>query len=207
MAANRPSDAVTAFSEANKANPSSQLVTRLASSLLRAGKPDEAAKELAAWVSKHPDDVTTMEQLGEIYIAVGKLNDAKWQLEAILKAKPQNAVTLNNLAWVYQQLDDQRAQDLARQAYVLAPGPQTADTLGWILVTGGKSDTALPLLRQAAAEGASDPRILYHYGVALKNAGKREEAVKQLTAVAGWKAEFKEKQEAQKLLDEIGKGS
>ena len=45
---------------------------------------------------------------------------------------------MNNLAWVYQQQgNDAKAQALARQAYVLSPSPQTADTLGWILTTSG----------------------------------------------------------------------
>ena len=87
------------------------------------------------------------------------------------------------------------------------PGPQTADTLGWILASSGKTDTALPLLRQASTEATNDPRIIYHYGVALKNAGKKDDAIKQLTTVAEWKAEFKEKEDAKALLTELGKGS
>ena len=38
------------------------------------------------------------------------------------------------------------------QAYLLMPGPQTADTLGWILVAEGAIDSAVVLLRQAATD-------------------------------------------------------
>jgi predicted Zn-dependent protease len=168
---------------------------------------DDATKLLIDWVAKHPDDLAAREQLAEIYIATNKLDDAQHWLEAIRQTKPHDAVALNNLAWVYQQKGDNRAQGLARQAYVLSPGPQTADTLGWILTTEGNAQTGVDLLRQASAEAANDPRVQYHYAVALKDTGNKEEAIKRLTVVVGAKGEFKEKAEAQQLLDALNKGS
>jgi len=123
-----------------------------------------------------------------------------------LEKKPHDPIALNNLAWVYQQQGNKRAQDLAQQAYILSPGGQTADTLGWILVSGGDFARGIPLLRQAAAQAGSDPRILYHYAVALKDVGQRDEAVKLLNVVVANTAEFDEKAEAQKLLDDLKKG-
>ena len=208
LAANRPADAVTAFTAANNANPSSLLVTRLAGALLRSGRADDADKLLLSWLDKHPEDMVAAEQVAEIDIATGKFDDAAKYLELLLKQKPHNPVALNNLAWVYQQQgNDAKAQTLARQAYVLSPSPQTADTLGWILTTGGNAERGVALLRQASSEGAADPRILYHYAVALKDTGNRDEAKKQLEAVVGNKDEFKEKAEAQKLLDDMAKGT
>ncbi|HXT81168.1 MAG TPA: XrtA/PEP-CTERM system TPR-repeat protein PrsT [Acetobacteraceae bacterium] len=206
MAANRPTDAVTTFAAAMKDSPSSVLATRLASAQLRSGHRDDAVKTLTDWIAKHPADLVAMEQLAEIQIALNQLDQAQTSLEAILKQKPHNAVALNNLAWVYQQRGDKRAQDLARQAYVLSPGAQTADTLGWIMTSTGNAATGLALLRQAN-EQTADPRIRYHYAVALKDSGDKDEAIKQLNSVVGAKGEFKEKAEAQKLLDALGKGS
>jgi putative PEP-CTERM system TPR-repeat lipoprotein len=208
LAANRPADAVTAYTEANAASPSSLLVTRLASALLRSGKGDDASKLLLDWLVKHGDDMVATEQLAEINIATNKYDDAVKYLELLLKQKPHDPVALNNLAWVYQQQgNDAKAQVLARQAYVLSPSPQTADTLGWILTTGGNPQSGVALLRQASGDGASDPRILYHYAVALKDTGNKDEAKKQLETVVAAKSEFKEKVEAQKLLDDMAKGT
>jgi cellulose synthase operon protein C len=207
MASNRPADAVTAYNEALKANPSTLLLTKMASAMLRANQVDTAIQVLGDWIKNNPNDLIVYEQLGEIHIGLNRLDDAKGDLEEILRQKPHDAVALNNLAWVYQQLGDNRAPQLAREAYVLAPGPQTADTLGWILATGGNTQAALPLLRQASIEASNDPRIVFHYGAVLKAAGNKDEAIKQLTAVVGYKAEFKEKAEAQKMLEEMGKGS
>ena len=64
----------------------------------------------------------------------------------------------------------------------------------------------LALMRQAVAQAGSDPRILYHYAVALKNTGERDEAIKMLNAVVANKGQFSEKTDAQKLLDQLSKG-
>jgi putative PEP-CTERM system TPR-repeat lipoprotein len=207
LMANRPADAVTAYTEAGKTAPSSLLTSRLAGALLRAGKKDEASAVLKEWLVKHPDDMTAAEQAAEVAIAGNQLADAARYLEQVLKVRPHDAVALNNLAWVSQQNGDNlRAQVLARQAYVLSPGAQTADTLGWILTTSGDPVTGVLLLRQATGEAASDPRINYHYAVALKNTGDKAEARKQLETVVTARGDFKEKAEAQKVLDELSKG-
>jgi putative PEP-CTERM system TPR-repeat lipoprotein len=208
LAANRSADAVTAYTEANDAAPSSLLVTRLAASLLRSGRADDAGNLLISWLDKHPDDMGATEQLAEIKIGTGKWDDAVKYLQMLLKQKPHDPVALNNLAWVYQQQgNDAPAQQLARQAYVLAPSPQTADTLGWILTTNGNAKTGAALLRQASGDGGSDPRILYHYAVALNNSGEKDAARKALGTVVANPAAFKEKALAQKLLDDMSKGT
>ena len=208
MAANRPADAVTAYAEANNAAPSNLLLGRLAGAMLHAGRSDDATKLLLDWVGAHPNDMVATEQLAEIEINAGKLDDATRHLELLLKQKPHNVVALNNLAWVYQQQgNDAKAQPLARQAYVLAPTPQTADTLGWILTTSGNPESGVTLLRQANGDNKSDPRIRYHFAVALKETGKKDEAKKQLEAVVESKADFKEKLDARKLLDDMAKGT
>jgi putative PEP-CTERM system TPR-repeat lipoprotein len=207
LAANRPADAIQAYTDALAAAPSTMLATRLAGAQMRAGRPEDAAKTLTAWIEKHPDDGMALEQLAEVNIATNHLPEAAKALETLLAKQPHNPLALNNLAWVYQQQNDKRAMELARQAYILSPGPQTADTLGWILTTEGKSDTGVALLRQAAAEGARDPRIAYHYAVALKNTGDKAQAIKILDAVAKAQGDFAEKTQAQQLLTELNKGS
>jgi len=207
LAANRPDDAAKAYADALAAAPSTMLVTRLAGAQLRAGRGGAAQDALTNWLLKHPDDLVALEQVAELDIAAGRLDAAAAHLQSILGVKPHDSVALNNLAWVYQQQHDPRAFDLARQAYVLAPGAQTADTLGWILTSTGKAETGVLLLRQASAQAAADPRVQYHFAVALKDTGDKADAIKLLTAVVAVKADFTEKPQAQQLLDELNKGS
>ena len=159
LAANRPDDAASAYAQALSDVPDNGIAMRLASAQLRSRKSDDAVNTLTSWIADHPDDTAVLEQLAEIQITLNHLDDAANALDRILRRKPHNAVALNNLAWVYQQKNDPRAQDLARQAYVVSPGPQTADTLGWILTTSGKPEAGAALLRQANAEAGTDPAV------------------------------------------------
>jgi putative PEP-CTERM system TPR-repeat lipoprotein len=206
LAANRPNDAVDAYQKEFQATPSSVLVSRLAGANMRAGRIDTAQRLLVEWVNQHPEDFGVIQQLSEIMLATEQYSDATRYLEQLLKKKPYDAIALNNLAWLYQQKGDDRALATARRAYVLAPNAQTADTLGWILVTTGNPKNGVALLRQATTEASSDPRVVYHYAVALKDTGDKAEAIKQLTAVVGMKGAMKEKDEAQRLLTDL-KGS
>jgi Flp pilus assembly protein TadD len=139
---------------------------------------------------------------------MSKWDAAAKYLELVLKQQPHEAVALNNLAWVYQQHGKNApAQALARQAYMLAPGSQTADTLGWILTTSGDPKRGATLLRQAAGDGTGDPRILYHYAVALNDSGDKAGAKKALETVVASQNQFKEKDLAQKLLEDLAKGT
>jgi putative PEP-CTERM system TPR-repeat lipoprotein len=207
LAANRPDDAANAYADAMTIAPSTMLLTRMVGAQLRGGHADAANATLTDWLTKHPDDLVALEQEAELDIAAGRLDSAAKHLQTILNEKPHDPAALNNLAWIYQQQHDPRAMDLARQAYVLSPGAQTADTLGWILTTTGKADTGVLLLRQASAQAASDPRVQYHYAVALKDTGDKVDAIKLLTAVVAIKADFTEKPQAQQLLDELNKGT
>jgi putative PEP-CTERM system TPR-repeat lipoprotein len=206
LAANRPNDAVDAYQKEFQANPSSMLVTRLAGGLMRAGRTDGATKLLVEWVNQHNDDIPVLLQLSEVLLTNDRYADATMYLERLLKQKPYNAVALNNLAWLYQQKGDDRAANTARRAYVLLPNAQTADTLGWILVTAGDATNGVALLREASTEASSDPRVVYHYAVALKDTGDKNEAIKQLTVAVGLKGGGKEKDDAQRLLTDL-KGS
>ncbi len=207
LAANRPDDAAKAYTDALAVAPSAMLIARLISTESRSGHADAAHAAAMDWLAGHPDDLTVAEQVAELDIAAGRLDDAAGHLQSILDKQPHNPIALNNLARVYQQQHDPRAMDLARQAYVLAPGSQTADTLGWLLTTSGNADTGVLLLRRASAQAARDPRVQYHYAVALKETGDKADAIKLLTAVVGVKADFLEKSQAQQLLDVLNKGT
>jgi putative PEP-CTERM system TPR-repeat lipoprotein len=206
LAANRPNDAADAYQKEFQAAPSSMLIVRLAGAQMRSGRVDTALKVLGEWVSQHDDDFPVIEQLSEIMLATQRYDDAAIYLEKLLKKKPYDAVALNNLAWIYQQKGDERALNTARRAYVLAPNAQTADTLGWILVTSGNATNGVALLRQATTEASSDPRVVYHYAVGLKDTGAKDEAIKQLNIVVGIKGTYKEKDDAVRLLNDL-KGS
>ena len=205
MAANRPADAAQAYKEAMQTAPSDMLLARLNTALVRSDQKAAALDTLADWIQQHPDDPTGLRLAADLCIADKQYARATGYLQRLLEKEPHDAIALNNLAWLYQQQNDKRAEGLARQAYILSPSDQTADTLGWILVSAGDPAQGVPLLRQAAAQSSSDPRVLYHYGMALKDTGQRDAAIKVLNAAVANPTEFREKDQARQVLQELNK--
>ena len=121
----------------------------------------------------------------------------------MLAARPDDAVALNNLAWIASTTTTQ-ALPLARRAYLLQPSAQSADTLGWILLQQGDRHVGLLLTRRAAASMPGDPSVLYHFAYGLSQAGERDGAVKLLDAVLRGPASFEERDDATRLLAELG---
>lgn len=79
---------------------------------------------------------------------------------------------LNNLAWVYSQLNDQRAEATARKALALAPQNWAImDTLGWVLVQNGNYDEGISLLEAALEQQPGNAMIRQHLAVGLEKAG------------------------------------
>jgi cellulose synthase operon protein C len=202
MAARRYDDAIAAYKEELRHEPFTSLVLATAAALNRGGHEPEGLKLLRDWVAKQPDAAVS-DALSAVDIAEHRLDLAEKNLEAVLTERPNDAVALNNLAWIYQQANNPKARELARRAYLLQPSPQSADTLGWILVKGGETHVGLLLVRRAAASLPHDPTIIYHLAVALKANGQSAEAAKLVTALLSSPAKFDERDAAMKLQTDL----
>ncbi len=197
--------AAKAYAAAAADQPSTMLTLREAAADNAAGHKDRAMATLTTWVGSHADDVPALVALADLEIADRHYPEAAGHLQTALAHQPNNIVALNNLAWIDQQLGKPEALKLAERAYLLAPGAQTADTLGDILVHA-KNPAGLPLLRQAHAELPGDPAIQYHLAAALAQAGHRDEAVALLTPITDDKTNFPEKDGARQLLADLNAG-
>jgi Tfp pilus assembly protein PilF len=117
-----------------------------------------------------------------------------------------DAVVLNNLAWLYQERGDARAVETARRAYEIAPDrPEVADTYGWVLLQQGQTNEALTILQQAYVSFPTQTEIGYHVAVALHQAGRAEESVKVLRRLLRENPSFPQASEAKALLQRIDK--
>lgn len=196
-------EAAAAFMEEHKAAPSSTLALRAANAYGAAGNPQQATEVLRSWLRTSPQDANAAQFLASLDITASRLPEAEANLNLVLSQRPNDGVALNNLAWIYHQRNDNRALPTAQRAYLLLPSPETADTLGWILVTSGDAAKGLPLLRQAASARPADPSIQFHLAKALSETGKKDDAVAALRTVVADNKDFPEKLAARKLLDEL----
>lgn len=200
MSQRRFADAAQAFEAEYKLGPTEPLALRTANALASAGHDDQGAAAVRAWLRDHPNDVDSAQVLGLFDMKARRLDDAEHNLGIVLASRPSNPIALNNLAWIYQQKNDPRARTTAQRAYLQAPTPESGDTLGWIMVTGGDAKDGLPLLAQASTQRPDDPTIKYHLAVAMKDLGQQANAVTVLQPIVSGTMVFDDKDAARKLL-------
>ena len=204
MSVQRYADAVAAYQAELDAHPSSMLAIATAMALQSAGRPADAQRVLQSWLLREPQDIDAIRTLSSLDLQANRTADAEAHLKAVLAQQPNDPIALNNLAWIYQTRDDPRALAMAQKAYLLAPGPQSADTLGWILTKQGNAKVGLILLTQAAHNLSTEAAIFYHLAVALNDAGQKDKAVELLSQLVKSPAEFDDKPAARKLLADLG---
>ncbi|GGC62936.1 hypothetical protein GCM10011504_46410 [Siccirubricoccus deserti] len=214
LASRRPADAARAYAAAHAAAPSAGLALRTAGAWLAADQRAEAEKVLNAWLQRVPEEVEVLNTLAQFDIQAGRTPQAVQRLTTLLQRAPNNAVALNNLAWLTSQEPNpaalERARELSERAYFLLPSPETADTLGWILARLGQTQRALPLLRAAVSasrrNSAPDFGGAYRLAFTLRAAGERAEAQRIIDQVLANGGAFRERPEAERLQAELRAG-
>ena len=120
--------------------------------------------------------------------------------EELLTYYPNDPGILNNLAWLYPGVDEQRALEFANRAHELAPeSPHVLDTLGWTLTRRGEYTRGLKYLRQAFVRSPKDPQLRYHIAVALEGLGRGDEALRELSAALESGEAFRGREAAEAL--------
>lgn len=172
--------------------------------LHKAGRNDEADRFVAEWIASKPKDAALAAAAGEESLARQDYATAIRWYRAALKARPDNPVLLNNLAWALGQAKDPQAMATAEKAKTLAPNnPAIIDTLGWLQLQAGDSNSAVTTLTRAVGLAPKAAPIRVNLAKALIAAGKKEEARMQLQAVSGLSAPQATKDEAEKLLGSL----
>ncbi|MCR8915837.1 tetratricopeptide repeat protein [Marinobacter panjinensis] len=106
--------------------------------------------------------------------------------EELLEVTPRNVVALNNLAWIYHQQGDERAMELARQAFELnSDNAAIADTYGWILFKAGQTEESLPVLEKAHELQPGSEEIAMHLAEAYRATGRDADAKRVLEKFGG----------------------
>ena len=205
LAQKKPDEAAVAFRQALKKAPSSTLVISLYQALMRASKKEAAVAALQNWLATHADDMRVRLVLANHYQVHEQNPQAITEYQRVLKTLPDNALALNNLAWLYFKTGNDQALKLAEQAHKQVPeSPQVSDTLAWIQLQNGQADKAVKLLKETARKAPKNPDIAYHYAVALERTGKQGEARALLQKVLGDKQGFENRPQAEALLQKLG---
>jgi len=195
--------AAQAYDAASRQHQNGVLAIRSYRARKLAGMADPA-RPLEDWLRRKPDDVSVRLALAQRYQEDGRVQEAAAAYEAVLDVYPDEAVALNNLAWIFYEAKDPRAVHLAERAHKLQPDAGAiTDTLGWLLVHAGQRQRGIELLRNAARQAPDVPDIRYHLAVALAKTGAVEEAHRILVELLDSGQPFKEIAQAEQLLREL----
>lgn len=199
--------AVQIFSKAYAIEKSALIASALSRSYLAIQQQESAVKILRDWLDLEPEDYRVRRQLALLLHQQKQYGEAMAEYETLLNTNQTDISVLNNLAWLYWLQADKRALDISAKAYELASDqPQVIDTYGWIMLHMGNKRKALDLLNLAASQAPANPEIRFHRAKALKENGRTDEAVKELTRLLRDYSRFPEKEKATKLLEDLSSG-
>lgn len=198
-------EAEQAYGKVLAARPTPMAMNRLFGAVLAGGDRPRARKMLNEWLAKHPDDLNNQMALADDFLAAKEYRMAAQQYGAISTKMPRNAVVFNNLANVYDRLDDPRAVETAKIAYGLSPETSSiADTYGWLLFRKGDVEQGGALIRSAQQADSRNPVKAYHLAEVLSARGDPDDAKQILKQVIEAKVNFEELDAARKLYARLG---
>ena len=141
--------AMNAYRAGLKQTDSPELAVRLHDVMLTAGKKSEAERWAAEWARTHTKDAVFPFYLGSLTLGRKELPESLRQFERVVALQPNNAIALNNLAWVKGQLGRAGALADAERANTLAPNqPAFMDTWAMLLSAANQHGKAVELQKK-----------------------------------------------------------
>lgn len=143
--------------------------------------------QFAAARAQAPNDLSVAAAVGHLRVVQGRRGEALALYEEVLRAEPNKALTLNNLAWLLAQdpATATRALSLTDQAIdQVGPAAWLLDTRAIALLALGRAEEALKLLQEAVEEEPT-PTTRFHLAqahLALKDRAAAAAALKKALA-------------------------
>lgn len=185
-----------------KAVPNStELASRVHTVLVASKKLPEAEKHAAAWVQAHPKDAAFQFYLGDFELAGKDLAKAEMRYREVLKLQPENALALNNVAWLMATAKRPGSVAMAEKANQLLPNrPVIMDTLALAQAAEGQLPQALETMKKAVALESNNPALRFNLAKLLIQSGDKAAAKTELTTLSQLGTKFPRQGEVTELL-------
>ncbi|MCU0966083.1 MAG: PEP-CTERM system TPR-repeat protein PrsT, partial [Burkholderiaceae bacterium] len=146
LARNRPEAAIEPLRKALQVGGGTEVAIKLHTALNTAMRAPEAERMAAGWVKDHPRDAAFRYYLGDIALARKDYATAEAHYRSVLEVQPNNALAMNNVAWMLAQQRRPGALPLAKKANELLPNrAPLMDTLAYVLALEKQPERAVAL--------------------------------------------------------------
>ena len=162
-----------------------------------------ARQALEAAIVAEPHFTIARLRLAETADLEGDHERAIAQFRAILGYAPNDAVTLNNLAFALAVHSNkpEEALPIAQRAVALGKTPQILDTLGWIQHLLKRDSEAAATIRLARSTNSLDPDLLWHAAVIYAAVNDLTRSAAELDLALKGKPDLAERDEVKKLRE------
>jgi tetratricopeptide (TPR) repeat protein len=190
------------------ARQKSDLWTRIGQAYLRKGDVPESIAALEKARAGMPENASLTTNLAQLYGMEHKNDMARKYYELSIKADPNDALALNNLAFLIAETkgaDLDQALTYATKARQRMPEhSEINDTLGWIYLKKNLTDNAIDEFKTLVVKAPQNPTYHYHYAMALLQKGDRQTAKKECLAALAENPSKEQQDAIHQLMIKIG---
>ena len=188
-------------------NSRGEIYLRIGETYRRKGDDNNAIAALQKAREAVPDSEMVLNALALVLDHAGRRNEAKGVYDAIIRMDPNNAVALNNLAYLMVEtgLDTDVALSYAQRAKQLLPDmAEVSDTLGWIYLKKAQYDYAVNAFLELVVKEPGHSTYHYHLAMAYKQKGDKGKAIEQLHEAIKDNPTSEEHQKISEMLSQLG---
>ncbi len=182
------------------------IFVRMSEAYRRKGDLQNASASLEKAREIQPENLAVLGNLALVLDEAGRWSDARKVYEVALKLDPNNAVSLNNLAFLEAEHggDLNHAQTMAQRARQFLPNrPEVADTLGWIYLKRNLADNAVDIFSDLVRTNPHTSTFRYHLCQAYNQKGDKPAAVRECNAALRENPAPQEQKEIKDLLQRL----
>jgi predicted Zn-dependent protease len=177
--------AATAFRAALQRERDGSTAVKLHAALSGAGKMVEADRMAADWTKENPKDAAFLFYQGDVAMTRNDYGAAETHYRAVLQLQPNNALALNNVAWILARQGKPGGIALAEKANSLLPDrAPLLDTLALALEVDKQLPKAIEVQVRAVRLDPSDPGLSLRLAKLYIQSGDKPRAKAELEALA-----------------------
>lgn len=193
--------ALAAYGNALRKTNAAESAIKIHNTLLRAERTEQAETFAVQRQKEQPRDAAFRFYLGDLALSRSNWAAAETRYREVLRVQPENALALNNVAWLLVKQGKPGALPLAEKATQLLPSqPPLLDTLALALAADKQVDKALALHRQTLLRAPESPTLRLTMARLLLQSGDKVRARTELEELAKLGTAFPEQADVAELL-------